>query len=76
MEEVRAGRGTGTWYFQILLELSKMMNKDQGQEEERYNPPGPYVMNKKLIELSNTGFLLRSLCILINQHFPSCAIFF
>jgi len=73
---VRTGHGIGTWCFRIHLKLSKMMNTDKGQEKERHNPPCPFVMNEKMIELSNTGFLLRSLFILIDQHFPVYAIFF
>jgi len=57
---VRTGHGIGICYVQILSKHSEKMNTDKGQEKERHNPPCPFVMNEKMIELSNTGFFLRS----------------
>jgi hypothetical protein len=53
---VRTGHGIGICYVQILSTHSEKMNTDKGQEKERHNPPCPFVMNEKMIELSNTGF--------------------
>lgn len=76
MYAVRTGHGIGIWYFQSHLKVSKIMNKHQGHRGREQEPSRSLGKEVKLIALSSTRFLLRSIYSLINRHFPSYAIFF